>query len=100
MHQTRRLKNKVKCETCNKEVNESLYENHLRTYTHINNLKNVNAGWKKCETFNFDIWSPICDNPKKSNEQTVGIAEGHYGTQLVTVPSLKELVVGTVQDNN
>ena len=55
MNQTKGLKNKVGCETCNKYIKKILYETFLGIQFHINNLDERTIQKRMRETFNVDI---------------------------------------------
>ena len=82
---------------------ENVYENHLRSQTHINNLKKTNVAWIRCETSNVEIRYTIWHKHVKSKKHLVN--EGRLGPSgsdghPKTVPSLKDLAISNLNDNN
>ena len=71
------MNSKLWCQTFNKDNKENLYETHLRTEAHINNLKKTELQWRNV---NVDIRSSNWDKHIKSKKQLVDVGEENYIT--------------------
>ena len=91
---------KIRCETCNKEFSEEVYENHLRSQIINNNLNRGDVQWIRCGVCNVKVRSTFWDKHLGSKSRRIEQGGLSVQEERNVVPSFRELVVSNFKKNN